>query len=351
MTTNISIKAFKKIRPIAFKTKCKVNIKNKKGLPFILHRYKKRKAFFAGIAVFLFLMWFLTSFIWVIEVEGNEKVTDEEIIEYLELNDLKPGKFKSGINMHHLENELMLKINMLSWVTIEIKGTKAIVRVKEGRLPPDIVEENVPCNIVASRDGIIKSIVAKSGDAVVKEGDTIESGQLLISGIIDSKTDGIRYIHSMGSVIARTWYEESREESLIKTKRVKTGNEKNRFSLKFMGKEIKLYLNSRIPYVKYDRITDEKNLKIGNDYILPFSLKRQTYREINIVEEKQDEKEIIREAQKELYNNVIEKLVSETSEIVNKEIKTIYVDEETLRIDLIVECIEDISVQEKIIID
>ena len=84
---------------------------------------------------------------------------------------------------------------------------------------------------------------------------------------------------------------------------------------------------------------------------MPFSLKRQTYREINIVEEKQDEKEIIREAQKELYNNVIEKLVSETSEIVNKEIKTIYVDEETLRIDLIVECIEDISVQEKIIID
>ena len=84
---------------------------------------------------------------------------------------------------------------------------------------------------------------------------------------------------------------------------------------------------------------------------MPFSLKSQTYREINIVEEKQDEKEIIREAQKELYNNVIEKLVSETSEIVNKEIKTIYVDEETLRIDLIVECIEDISVQEKIIID
>ena len=43
MTSNVNIKDFKKIRNIARKTKCKVNINSKKGFPIILHRYRKRK--------------------------------------------------------------------------------------------------------------------------------------------------------------------------------------------------------------------------------------------------------------------------------------------------------------------
>ena len=39
----INIKQFKKLRKIARKTKCKVRIKDKKGLYFKLFRYRKRK--------------------------------------------------------------------------------------------------------------------------------------------------------------------------------------------------------------------------------------------------------------------------------------------------------------------
>lgn len=44
--TNISILDFRRIRKIAQKTKCRVHIKAKKGLPFIFKKYKKRKIFF-----------------------------------------------------------------------------------------------------------------------------------------------------------------------------------------------------------------------------------------------------------------------------------------------------------------
>ena len=42
---NVGKKEFKKICKIAKKTKCSVKIKNKKGLPFLLYKYKKRKIF------------------------------------------------------------------------------------------------------------------------------------------------------------------------------------------------------------------------------------------------------------------------------------------------------------------
>ena len=351
MKTNISIKAFKKLRPVAYKTKCKVNIIRKKGLPFILHKYKKRKAFIIGILLFVFSLCFLTSFVWVLEVEGNDTVETGEIIQYLEHYNLRPGTLKSRINTDFLENRLMLEIDKLSWVSIEVKGTKAIIRVKEGRLPPDIIEKDIPCNIVALRDGVISSIVAKSGTPVVKEGDTVERGQLLVSGIAESKVDGTRYVHSMGTVRARTWYEESKQQSLTRINKAETGNKITRFSVKFMDMEIKLQLNSSIPYSKYVKIINEKNLKIGSDYVFPFSIKKETYREIKFEKEKLDEQDVVKQVYKDLYKSIEGKLISDASEIINEELNTTLIDENTIKVNLTVECIEDIGIQEKIILD
>ena len=60
LQTNISIKDFKKIKDIAKKTKCRVAINRKKGLPFILNRYKKRKIFVFALVVII-LSIFTTS--------------------------------------------------------------------------------------------------------------------------------------------------------------------------------------------------------------------------------------------------------------------------------------------------
>jgi len=36
-------------------------------------------------------------------------------------------------------------------LSIEIEGTKLTIEVKERDLPPEIIDENTPCNIVASK--------------------------------------------------------------------------------------------------------------------------------------------------------------------------------------------------------
>ncbi len=58
LQTKISIKDFKRIKEIARKTKCKINIKDKKGMPFFIHKYRKRKVLAVMMLVVVFSIFY-----------------------------------------------------------------------------------------------------------------------------------------------------------------------------------------------------------------------------------------------------------------------------------------------------
>jgi len=72
---NISIKDFRMLRPIAKRTRCRVHIIKKKGLAFILNRYKSRKAFVIGSVICVITFFLISSFVWDVSVTGNSKVS------------------------------------------------------------------------------------------------------------------------------------------------------------------------------------------------------------------------------------------------------------------------------------
>lgn len=148
---NIGIKDFKKIRNIAKKSKCKVNIKTKKGLPFIFNKYKKRKIFLIFLFVIIVVISLLSNFIWNIDIIGNVNVAKEEIIKNLEEGGLKAGKLKKNINTKEIISKMRLERNDLAWIGIELKGTNAIVKIVEAEKKPDIINEEEYCNIVATK--------------------------------------------------------------------------------------------------------------------------------------------------------------------------------------------------------
>jgi len=71
---------------------------------------------------------------------------------------------------------VILDIDGLSYVNVLVRGTKVKVEVAEGVKRPSIIPLNVPCDIVAKKDGVIKSVIVKIGQAQVKEGDTVKKG-------------------------------------------------------------------------------------------------------------------------------------------------------------------------------
>src|SRR5574344_113890 len=186
---NIRISDFKKLRKIAKKTKCKVSIKNKKGIYFKIFKYRKRKVLI--ILLFLGLLFSISfsTFIWNIEVIGNEKIPKEEIISSLKNGGMYVGKTKIGLDKKEVINNLRKRETDLSWVGIEIDGTKAIVKVVEKtRIEEKNVQNLAIGDIVATKPGVITKIIAENGTAKHKVYDYINPGDILIEGSMYSKT-------------------------------------------------------------------------------------------------------------------------------------------------------------------
>ena len=76
--TNIGVKEFKDLIQIAKETNCRVKILDKKGIPFILNKYKKRKIIIFFLLFFFFFLMALSQFICNIKIEVNEKILKEK---------------------------------------------------------------------------------------------------------------------------------------------------------------------------------------------------------------------------------------------------------------------------------
>ena len=116
ITLKMSIKGFKMLRPIAKKTRSKVRIVSKNGMPFVISRYKKRKAFMLGALLFIVLINLVASFVWDIEVTGNKEVGRSEIISELDNLGIRTDtKYKADPNK--IANELILRLmTCMGWI-------------------------------------------------------------------------------------------------------------------------------------------------------------------------------------------------------------------------------------------
>ena len=213
---NISIRDFKKIKEIAKVTKCKIKLEKKKGLPFILHKYKKRKIFFASLLTIVTLVFIISNFIWNIEIIGNNTITSEEIMKQINESGLHIGMLKQQVNTKDIINTIRLQRDDIAWIGIHIRGTNAIVEVVEADKKPDIVDENEYCNIVTNKDGVITKINVQNGTALVKEGDIVKSGNTLVGGWLEGKYTGTRYVHAKADIQAKIWYSNKGKISLIR---------------------------------------------------------------------------------------------------------------------------------------
>ena len=341
LKVNVGIRDFKKIREIAKKTKCRIKIQNKKGIPFLLNKYKKRKVFAVLLIVTLFMIIVVSNFVWNIDVIGTDKIQKEELIKDLNECGLEIGKKKSNINTKEIINNIRLKREDIAWIGINLKGTNAIVEVVEAKSKPNIINEDELCNIVATKEGIITKINSQNGTSLVKIGDLVKKGDILIGGWLEGKYTGTRYVHAKGEVEARVWYTKKQIIDLNYKKRTKTGNAETKYSVSVNNFQINFY--KRLPkYENYDTICDSKKLKIFSNFYIPIELRKTTYEEV------QEEYAIydIDEAKNIAIDNLSKELEDEIEnkdKIINKQINC------KEDVEVIYEVLENIETNEKIV--
>ena len=344
--TNMSIHDFRKISSIAKQTKCKVKIKAKKGLPFVFNKYKKRKLFFVFLLVIIIAMLVLSNFIWNIEVTGNEKISTEELLQTIEQEGLTIGKWKTNIQTKEIINKIRLDRDDIAWIGIEIQGTNVIVKVVEADEKPEIINEEEYCNIVATKPGIIVKINALNGTPLVKEGDTIKAGTVLVGGWLEGKYTGTRYVHANGSVEAKVWYSETKKVELKQVQNIRTGNEENKYSVKINNFPINLY-KTLSKFEKYDTIIENNKLKLFSNLYLPIEVSKIVNYEIKeepIEYSIEEAKDMAEKQAKEALDQQIENKENILNTYINyKETG------DSIEAEVIYEVLEEIGTKEKIV--
>lgn len=275
---NIGINDFKKLSSICKKTKCRVKIKSKNGIPFLLNKYKKRKIFMILLVAVILGVYFSSNYIWNIEIReetGNEL---ENIMMDVNEAGLSVGKLKSKVNTKEIIDKLRLKRDDVAWAGIELKGTNAIVKLVKADKAPDIIDENEFCNIVANKSGLITKINAQNGTAMFKEGDVVQQGSILIKGIMEGKYTQPRYVHAVGEIQAKVWYTKSTKVFYNQEKYIQTGNEEKGYGIKINN--FKIFFPKKLSkFELYDTIETEKKLKLFSNFYLPISTIITSYKE------------------------------------------------------------------------
>lgn len=272
----ITIRNYRKLKPIVRKTGIVPKIVQKRGFPFFLQRNKRKKSFFIGLIVCASLVYLMSLFIWDIHILGGYKYTPETMIEFLKKNNITTGIRKSKVDCQEIEETIRLMYNDIGWVSAEIKGTRLIIKITETNMPAPAAKATAPSHIVATKNAIIKSIVTRTGTPMVKEGDVVKKGDIIVSGVLTVKSDydeiiDKKPVEADAIIRSKSYYDYNQSFSMKYTKRILTGNIKKGHYITFIGKKFNLY-NPSIYYDKYDIILEENTLHITDTFYLPFRI-------------------------------------------------------------------------------
>ena len=307
---NISIPGFRKLKPIIRKTGTKVSIVERFGLPFFLHKYRKRKMFFAGALLFAALIFLMSRYIWNIDIKGNLTYTDETLLKFLKTREVENGMRVSEVDCARIVKDIRKEYDDIIWVSASIQGTRLIIQVKENEdtIPAmDEAAENPdqekPTDIVADRDCVITRIVPRNGIPMVSEGAEVKTGDVLVSGQVPVMDDvgtviAYQYHESDADIQGRTVIEYQDEMDLgyeekeyYYDKKTHLPLEKNEYFLK-LGRYTLEFGNIRNQYRAWEMYGCEKQLCIAENFYLPISYGKKTARPYESGEIKYSKKEL-----------------------------------------------------------
>ena len=268
------------------RTLCTVTPAGRKGMPYFLARFRKRYAFWVGMGLSMAAVCVLSSFVLTIEVKGNTNVPTAQILTELRRQGLGIGTFGPGLDERTVGNKVLLQLPQLSWLSINLYGTRAEVLVREAVEAPELVDAQEYGSVVARASGIVTRVEALTGEAVVKVGDTVLEGETLISGTVhlegpaysDKPEIGQIQVRASGRVYARTWRTMAAQLPLEAQVKRYTGEETNLWSVTALGRRTDFFGKGGISFDRYDKISHTWTLTLPGGEEMPLAVQRETCR-------------------------------------------------------------------------
>lgn len=303
-------KDFKKIKSFAKITGVRVRISKKNGPGFFIFNNINRYFIVAGLIIFIIIILWSTKKIVKIEIRGNEYYASTEIYEFLTENNIDYGSVVKNISCKDIEKLMLNHFDLLTFVSVHINGNTLIITVKENKTVKQEKEDETPCNLVATEDGVVVSIITRAGVPLVKAGDEVKREDVLVYSKIDyNKIMGENYgyetVCSDADILIRVNKEYKDIVNRKYEKRVYTGRIQKVKGIKINN----LYLTiskEKCKFKKYDTETTYSDDRYGFKK-MPVTYFYTTYREYELVESEYTDEELQNILEKKI-DNYIEKL-------------------------------------------
>ena len=277
----IKIADFRTIRDPVLKSGVRVRILEKHGFPFFLFRSRKRKGWAAGFLTGCLLLYLCSLFLWNITITGNTQVSSTSIRKTLREAGYQEGIRIDRILCEDVEKLLRFTYPNITWASAEISGTCLNIQVKENEVPEEKTEtELTACDVRSPCAGTILSIITRSGTPLVKAGDAVSEGEVLIRGAVELKNDAgesvaVHPVAADGDIIAEYTFSYQDSFPVLQEKTAESGRQLLCFAFFLFGHE---WTAGSIPE-GYSCVTEETRLCLFGDYLLPVGMRKQSCRE------------------------------------------------------------------------
>ena len=260
------------LKEISRKSGCRTEIIKKCGMPVLYENILHHKAYVAGAFMFVAVVYFLSSFVWNINFEGNYRVSTEDLKKFCAENGICEGVPIKSIDTLKSANKITAYFDDIAWSAVNKKGTNIFITVSETIDQGSVIDNENVCDIVSDVDGVIESITVISGTPFVRTGDVVKKGDMLVSGTLEIKDgDEIKahkYVRAEAYIRAVSLKKIKFKVSRSETQKEYTSRESKGIYINLLNKE--KYLAFPNDFKSSDSVKEYSFRPIIGSYALPF---------------------------------------------------------------------------------
>lgn len=331
----ISQNDYEKLKKIYF---AKLEIDSISGVSKLKKDIKKYHIFLIACIFGLITFYCLSHVMVKVEVIHSKKEIRDLITIALEERGIKKNSWKKEYQeIEQIKEEILnLYPSQLEWLEIEVKGMNYIVRVEERKVLEE-KSKKTQCNIIANKDGIVKSVLYNQGEALVRTNDFVKKGDILISGTILKDTETKNLVCATGEVFAEVWYKVKVNLPTIEQKKHPTG--KIRWNFKWHNEQAEQFIfKSRV----------ENYMEEVHPLFKLFGIEISFVKQIEVEEEQitLNEEELLQKAD-QLVDEKFKGIFGPKEKILSKKVLKKNLNNSTMELEIFVVCLEQIGKQQE----
>lgn len=313
------------------------------GIPVLLRFCKIRPGLLVGTIGLVLWCLYAEHLIWRVEIDGCSVLSEKAVQEILASHGCGMGDYIPAIDCDALHATVKAEHPEIAWISVYLHGNTAEVQLRETKFPDTRGHgAGTYANVVAAEAGEIVSVRVYEGEAVVRPGDVVLPGEMLLSGVVSMKEEGqSRLEYAAGEVLAKVVRPISVVITPVQEKTVYTGRQITQRTVAVYKCGLDLFREREIPYAAYETVETVEDVRLFGQYPIPVTITTTIHRETETVEEVLSPEAAVDKAMQQLRAEVAQAI--EEGELLERTLSATLEEDGTYRIDCLLYLLTDIA--------